>query len=151
MQNFDRTNGTFLISTDKTRLDIPYIHKYLRNSYWAEAIPLETVIRSIGGSLCFGVYDGERQVGFARVISDMATFAYLADVFIDIDYQGKGLGKWLIEVIMADPRLQGLRRFMLATRDAHTLYAQYGFVQLTHTERWMHIHRPGAYKKSGNP
>ncbi len=135
----------YTISTDKARLDIAYIHAFLRTSYWAENIPVETVRKSIEGSLCFGVYEGSRQVGFARVVTDCATFGYLADVFIDADRRGRGLSKWLMETIMQHPGLQGLRRFMLATRDAHGLYAQYGFTPLGLPERWMNIHKPGLY------
>ena len=120
---------------------------FLRNSYWAEGIPIETVERSIKGSICFSVIYFNHQVGFARVITDTATFAYLADVFIDENFRGRGLSKWLMEVIINHPDLQGFRRFMLATRDAHGLYSQFGFTPLTNTDRWMHIHKPGVYKK----
>jgi N-acetylglutamate synthase-like GNAT family acetyltransferase len=139
--------GAYTISTDKDRLDIPYIHTFLRSSYWAENIPVETVARSIDGSMCFGVYEGGKQVGFARVITDKATFGYLADVFIDEGCRGRGLSKWLVEAIVSHPDLQGLRRFMLATHDAHGLYAQYGFTALPFADRWMNIHRPDLYKQ----
>src|SRR6185369_16005467 len=109
----------FMISDDKTKLQPDVIHHFLRNSYWAKDIPLEVVKRSIENSVCFGVYSGNKQVGFARVVSDLATFAYLADVFILEEYRGKGLSKRLMEYIMEYPQLQGLRRWMLATRDAH--------------------------------
>ncbi|RYY00324.1 MAG: N-acetyltransferase, partial [Gammaproteobacteria bacterium] len=135
------------ISTDKSKIDIGYVHRFLSSSYWAENIPLDVVQRSINGSLCFGVYEGEKQIGFARVITDEATFAYLADVFIDEAHRGNGLSKWLMEIIVSYPTLQGLRRFMLATRDAHGLYRQAGFSALTFTDRWMQIHRPDVYKK----
>ena len=138
----------FTISTDKLRLDITYIHDYLCNrSYWAQNIPLEVVRRSIEGSLCFGIFVGQQQIGFARVITDKACFAYLADVFVDEQYRGLGLSKWLVQVILGYPELQGLRRFMLATRDAHGLYEQFRFSLLTFPERWMHIHNPDVYKK----
>ena len=137
----------YSISTDKERLDIPYIHAFLSHSYWAENIPVATVQRSIDGSLCFGVYEAGRQLGFARVITDKATFGYLADVFIDEQYRGRGLSKWLMETIMAHPDVQGLRRFMLATRDAHGLYVQFGFTPLNFTDRWMNIHKPGIYRQ----
>lgn len=140
--------GNFNISTDKSRLDIKYIHRYLAyKSYWAENIPISVVKKSIDGSLCFGIYAEETQIGFARVITDMACFAYLADVFVDENYRGLGLSKWLMEVILAHPDLQGLRRFLLATRDAHGLYEQFGFLPLTFPEKWMHIHYPDVYKK----
>ena len=142
------TKDDFSISTDKEKLAIDFIHGYLRQSYWAENIPLDVVQRSVKGSLCFGVYHGDKQIGFARVITDEATFAYLCDVFIDEGFRGKGLSKWLMETILAYPGLQGLRRFMLATRDAHGLYRQFGFEELTFTDRWMHKHRPNAYKKN---
>lgn len=141
------TKDNYSISTDKTKLDIKTIHEFLSHSYWAENIPVDTVQRSIEGSLCFGVFDGEKQIGFARMITDKATFAYLADVFIIEAYRGRGLSKWLMEVIMTYSKLQGLRRLMLATRDAHDLYKQYGFSSLTNTDRWMQIHNPEIYKK----
>jgi GNAT superfamily N-acetyltransferase len=140
--------GDYSISTDKDRLDIPYIHSFLTtSSYWAQGIPFQTVAKSINGSMCFGVYEGNRQVGFARVITDTAVFAYLADVFIDPAYRGRGLSKWLMETIVAHPDLQGLRRFLLSTRDAHGLYAQYGFTALTFVDRWMCIHNHDVYKQ----
>lgn len=141
------TNGDYIIDTDKSKLDIVYIHQFLTHSYWSENIPLETVQRSINGSLCFGVYRFEKQVGFARVITDAATFAYLADVFIDEAYRGKGLAKWLVKIIMEHESVQDIRRFMLATRDAHNLYSQFGFTALTNLDRWMQIHKPGIYKR----
>ena len=137
----------YSITTDTTFFNLEYIHNFLSHSYWAEGIPLETVQRSIENSLCFGVFHLGRQIGFARMITDKATFAYLADVFIDETYRGKGLSKWLMEEMLSHPELQGLRRMMLATRDAHGLYKQYGFVPLTFTDRWMQIHQPDIYKK----
>jgi GNAT superfamily N-acetyltransferase len=139
--------GEFEISTDLARIDLGTVHEFLTNSYWARGIPLETVQRSIENSLCFGIYHGDRQIGFARVITDRATFAYLADVFVLPDYRGRGLSKWLMECIIAHPDLQGLRRWMLATQDAHGLYAQYGFSPLKAPERWMEIHRADVYKR----
>ncbi|MEO8404693.1 MAG: GNAT family N-acetyltransferase [Chitinophagaceae bacterium] len=140
-------NGEFTLSTDKSILDIPFIHQYLTRSYWAEDIPVETVKKSIDGSLCFGMYHGDQQIGFARVITDGAVFAYLADVFIDEAWRGRGLSKWLMKVIMSHESVQGLRRFMLATRDAHGLYKQFGFSALTFTDRWMQVHKPDIYKQ----
>lgn len=140
-------NGEWAISTDRSRLDLVYIHQNLARSYWAAGIPYDTVKRSVEGSLCFGLYRDEKQVGFARLITDAATFAYLADVFIDEDYRGRGLSKWLMTVIMQHEAVQGLRRFMLATRDAHSLYTQFGFTALTYPERWMQIHQPDVYKE----
>lgn len=119
----------YTISTDKSRLDVSLIHRYLsQESYWAPNIPLDIVERSIEHSLCFGVYQGDRQVGFARVVTDQATFAYLADVFILPEHRGRGLAKRLMETISTWPTLQGLRRWILMTRDAHYLYEKFGFV-----------------------
>jgi len=134
------------ISTDKELLDIPMIHQYLsKESYWSKGIPQEVVRRSIENSLCFGVYMGKQQVGFARIISDFATYAYLADVFILPEHRGKGLSKKLVETIVEYPELQGLRRWVLATADAHGLYARYGFTPMSKPERWMEKHNPDVY------
>lgn len=143
------TRGEFEISTDPARLDVPAVHEFLKNSYWAKGIPVEVVRRSIGNSLCYGIYHGSAQVGFARVITDRATFCYLADVFVLEPYRGRGLSKWLMECIMGHPDLLGVRRWMLATQDAHGLYQQYGFTPLNAPERWMEIHRPDIYAKVG--
>lgn len=141
------TKENFTISTDKTRLDVEYIHNFLKTSYWAENVPIEIIRKSIDGAICFGLFDGEQQVGFARVITDKATFAYLADVFVDEKVRGHKLGVWLIDVIMAHEDLQHLRRFMLATRDAHGLYEKFGFTKLNLPERWMQKANPNIYKK----
>jgi len=125
--------GRFLISTDRSKLDLDVIHKFLTLSYWAAGIPRATVARSIENSLCFGVYDNSNQIGFARVISDFATYAYVADVFILEPYRERGLGKELMASIMAHPELQGLRRWSLGTRDAQGLYAQFGFEPVVNT------------------
>jgi len=135
----------FTVTTDKSGMDIPLIHRFLSRSYWAKGIPETTVRKSIEGSVCFGVFHAGRQVGFARVITDKATFGYLADVFILEEYRGKGLSKWLIDIIMGHPELQGFRRFLLATRDAHGLYRQFGFNELSSPETWMQVHNPDAY------
>jgi len=135
-----------LISTDKSKLNIPLIHKFLSGySYWAKNIPLETVQRSIENSLCFGVYVNEKQIGFARVISDYATFAYLADVFIIPAYRKRGVAKKLMEFIKEHSSLQGLRRWMLATADAQELYRQFGFTELAKPDRIMEISNPTIY------
>ena len=137
------------VSTDPDRIDLDYVHHYLSAvSYWARGIPRDVVARSIANSLTFGLYaaDGQ-QAGFARVITDRATFGWLADVFIDPGLQGKGLGKGLLDVIFAHPDLQSLRRFMLVTADAQTLYAQYGFETPTNPDRLMALIKPDLYRK----
>ena len=138
----------FTINTDKQELDIDYIHDFISKSYWAENVPMDIVKRSIENSMCFAVYDGAKQIGFARVITDKATFGYLADVFIDERYRGKKLGVWLIETIMSHPELQGFRNWFLATRDAHGLYSKFGFRQLEQPERIMRKNDPDVYKTS---
>ena len=137
----------FTISTEKEKLDIDVIHSFLSRTYWAEGISKEIIRRSIEGSLCFGVFENDKQVGFARMITDKATFAYLADVFIIEEYRGRGLSKWLMEIIMSQPDLQGLRRMILATKDAHGLYKQFGFSPLINVDRWMQILDPDVYKR----
>ena len=130
--------GEFVISTDPARLDLDVIHGYLAGtSYWAAGRAREVVARALRHSLCFGVYRDRQQIGFARVVTDFATFAWLADVFILDKYQGAGLGKWLIGCVLLHPDLQGLRRFLLATKDAHGLYRQFGWTELPAPERYM--------------
>lgn len=141
-------HSEYSISTDKSRLDINLIHNFLTNSYWAEGIPLDVVQRSIENALCFGVFYGDQQVGFARVISDFATYAYIGDVFILEAHRGKGRSKWLMRAIMEHPQLQNLRRWSLVTRDAHGLYAQFGFTALANPERYMELRKPDVYKKA---
>ncbi len=132
--------GDYLLSTDKSKLQVNYIHKYLsEESYWAKNIPLEIVKQSIEGSFCFGIYKDKQQVGFARVITDYATFGYLADVFVDKDHRGLGLSKELMKFILKQDSLKGLRRLMLATLDAHSLYAQFGFESQEGNKRLMGI------------
>lgn len=130
----------FLISTDPALLDTETIHSFLTQSYWAQGIPPELVTKSIQNSLCFGLFDSNRQIGFARAITDYSTFAYLSDVFILADYQGRGLGQWLIECIIACPSLQGIRRLLLATEDAQQFYQKCGFTPLNKPENFMEIH-----------
>ena len=137
--------GEYLISTDPRRLDVGVIHAYLARSYWSPCIPRSIVERAVSNSLCFGLYRGPEQVGFARVVTDKATFAYVADVFVLEPHRGKGLSKWLMEFIKAHEDLQGLRRFLLATRDAHGLYKQFGFAGLVNPSRMMEIFRPDMY------
>lgn len=144
---FEAQQEGFLISTDPTKIDETLVHQFLsEDSYWAKNIPLSTVQQSIKNALCFGVYSGNQQVGFARVITDRATFAYLADVFILEAYRGRGLSKWLVQTILEHPDLQGLRRWVLATADAHGLYAQFGFQAFAKPDRWMEIHHPDVYQ-----
>jgi GNAT superfamily N-acetyltransferase len=138
---------SFFISTDPAQIDVDAVHAYLTRSYWAEGIPREVVAKSIEGSLCFGLFDGLRQIGFARVITDRSTFAYLCDVYVIEEYRGRGLGKKLMKEVCAHSDLQGLRRFVLVTRDAHRLYDQFGFTPLKDPSRYMEITRPGIYKQ----
>ena len=138
--------AAFEISTDKGRLDVEMIHRFLaEESYWAKTRTVEQTRTAIEHSLCFGVYQGDRQIGFARVVSDQATFAYVGDVFVLDEFRGQGIAKKLMEVIIADPRLQNLRRWILATRDAHGLYEQFEFSGLRHPDRWMEKTAPDAY------
>jgi len=148
MNYIELHRDSFIVTTDPARLDVDLIHGYLTRSYWAEGIPRETVERSIANSLCFGVYEGEKQVGFARVITDYATFAYLADVFIIESHRRRGLSKFLMECIVNHPQLQGLRRWTLGTRDAHELYTKYGFTPLAKPDRFMERHNPEVYKRT---
>ena len=136
------TNGPYSISTE--RIDLDAVHAFLSRSFWAEGIPKELVARASANSVCFSLFDGSSQVGFARVVTDRATFAYLCDVYVLESHRGRGLGKWLIETVMTHPDLQGLRRFLLVTRDAHGLYARHGFA-VADAGRHMEIFRPGLY------
>jgi GNAT superfamily N-acetyltransferase len=145
--NHEWKRDEYTISTNRERLDLNVIHGFLTQSYWAAGVPVEIVKRSIENSLPFGLYDNDRQIGFARVITDYATFAYLADVFVLEDARGAGLGKWLVAAIISHPELQGLRRWMLATRDAHGLYRTVGFENLKQPDRWMEKHEPDVYVK----
>lgn len=145
MSASDSVPSEYRISTDKGLLNVPLIHGYLKDSYWSPGVPLAVIERAIQHSLCFGVYLEADQVGFARVITDSATFAYLADVFILEAHRGKGLSKQLMSAISAHPSLQGLRRFMLATRDAHGLYQQFGFTPLSNPSRIMERFDPDVY------
>ena len=144
----EHRKGEFTVSTDRARLDLGCIHGFLREAYWSEAIPREVVAKSLDHSLCFGLYDGARQVGFARVVTDYATFAWLGDVFVLETHRGRGLSKWLMDCVMAHPELRGLRRFLLATRDAHGLYGQFGFKPLAAPEIFMEVHDPAIYTRS---
>lgn len=134
------------ISTDRSRLDVGLIHDFLRSSYWAPEIPRAVVEKSIQHSLCFGAFIDGRQAGFARVVTDFATMAYVADVFVVPAHRDRGVSKLLMSAIMQHPDLQGLRRFLLVTRDAHKLYAKFGFEPVTHPEDFMTIHKPDVYR-----
>jgi GNAT superfamily N-acetyltransferase len=143
--------GDFVISTDPGLLDLGLIHDFLsKRSYWAAGEPLEVVERSLANSLCFGLYERGRQVGLVRVVTDRATFAWLCDVFVLEEHRGRGLAKWLMECVMGHPALQGLRRVLLGTRDAHGLYQQYGFTPLAEPARFMEVSRPDVYQ-TGSP
>ena len=146
MSSWERDKYT--ISTDKARLDLGVIHGFLNTSYWAAGRSIQTIQRSIENSLPFGVYKGDQQIGFARVITDYATFAWIADVFILEAFQGQGLGNWLMEVIITHPELQQFRRWVLATKDAHELYRKFGFSELKLPERWMERHDPNTRELS---
>jgi len=142
----EHKKADFLISTNPAKLSLAVIHKYSsEDSYWAKGIPFSLVEKSVQNSLNFSVYQQEEQVGYARVVSDFATFAYLCDLFILSGYRGQGLSKWLMNCIQEHPGLQGLRRFMLMTRDAHGLYRQSGFTALKNAALVMEIAKPGIY------
>jgi len=141
----ESTLNGFLYSTDKAKLDVPYIHEFLKKSYWAKEISEAVVKNSIENSFCVGIYHHDQQVGFARLITDYATFAYLADVFVDEKYRGRGVAKGLLQFILSFEFLNGLRRIMLATLDAHGLYEQFGFQSVQRPDRYMEIHRPDVY------
>jgi GNAT superfamily N-acetyltransferase len=136
---------SFTITTDPGRIDLDAVHHALAHSYWSEAVPRRIVRNAIEHSLCFSLFDGTKQIGFARVVTDRATFGYLCDVYILDAYQRRRLGHWLMETVMSHPDLQELRRFNLVTRDAHHLYADFGFVPLAAPERHMEKVRPGMY------
>jgi GNAT superfamily N-acetyltransferase len=142
----------FEVSDDPRRLDLAVVHRFIsRESYWAEGISEGLLARAIAHSLCFGLYRQERQVGFARVVTDRATYGYLCDVFVDRAERGQGLGKWLVACVLEHPDLQGLRRIALMTRDAHDLYRPFGFRAMPEATRYLEIHRPGVYKDQEAP
>jgi len=141
------SRGGFEVSDDPHRLDLAAIHRFIsRESYWAEGISEALLARAIAHSLCFGLYEGARQVGFARVVTDRATFGYLCDVYVESERRGAGLGKWLVACVLEHPDLQGLRRIALMTRDAHDLYRPFGFRVMPEATRYLEIHRPDVYK-----
>jgi GNAT superfamily N-acetyltransferase len=142
------TRGDFVISTDRGKLDVDAVHAYLsNNTYWATGRTLDTVARSIDNSLSFGLYKNGEQIGFARVVTDYATFAWMADVFVLESFRGNGLGTWLVETILSHPQLQGFRRWVLSTKDAHEIYRRFGFVELKRPERWMERHDPSTVER----
>ena len=145
---YQQRRGAYLVSTDKDRLDLAVVHGFLATSYWAVAVPMEIVERAVAHSLAFGLYEDDQQIGFARVITDYTTFAYLSDVFVLEPWRGKGLGRRMIEVVISHPELQGLRRWMLATRDAHALYRKVGFTSLASPERFMELRDPDVYTRA---
>jgi GNAT superfamily N-acetyltransferase len=141
----DIRKGRYSITTEPQKLDLDATHAYLSRSFWAEGIPKDTVAKAMANSLCFGLFDGDDQVGFARVVTDRATFAYLCDVYVLESHRRRGLGKWLIQTVVAHSDLQGLRRFQLVTRDAHGLYSRHGFDAPANPDRHMEIFRHGMY------
>ncbi|HYL04424.1 MAG TPA: GNAT family N-acetyltransferase [Thermoanaerobaculia bacterium] len=153
--SFERTRGPYVVSTDPARIDLDAVHAFLVTAYWCEGIPRQLLARAIANSLCFSLLgENGRQAGFARVCTDSATFAYLMDVYILAEHRGQGLGRWLIECVMEHPRLAGLRRFSLVTRDAHGLYRRFGFSPLANPDRHMEIVEPDPYRQpsgAGDP
>jgi len=140
--------GEYTVSTDNNRLDIPTIHDFIANqSYWAQGRSIETLKRALDNSFNFGLYKTDQQIGFARVVTDYATFAWVADVFVLPVHRGKGLSRWLMELILSHPDLQGFRRWVLATKDAHSLYARFGFIALHRPERWMERPDPNMQER----
>lgn len=149
MDHPESRRGGFIISTDPARLDVDAVHAYLARSYWSPGIPRDLVARALAHSLCFGLYEGDAQVGLARVITDRATYAYLCDVYVLETHQGHGLGTWLMEVVLAHPDLRGLRRFVLVTRDAHGLYRKFGFAPPANPGGYMEIKATDPYRRGG--
>jgi GNAT superfamily N-acetyltransferase len=146
--SFTRAHGAYLLSDDPARLDLEAMHSYLKRAYWSEDIPLDVVERAVRGSLCVGAYDaGGAQVGLVRCISDYATFCYLCDVYVLEEHRGRGLSKAMMAMVVAHPKLQGLRRWTLVTLDAHGLYEQVGFRAIANPERFMERIVPDIYRK----
>jgi GNAT superfamily N-acetyltransferase len=150
--SFERTRGPYVVTTDPDRIDLDAVHSFLVTAYWCEGIPRQLLARAVANSLCFSLLEEDgggarRQIGFARVCTDSATFAYLMDVYVLSDRRGEGLGRWLMECVMEHPRLAGLRRFLLITRDAHGLYRQFGFSPLANPDRHMEIAMPDPYRQ----
>lgn len=149
MKHFNIRKDNYLISTDKKKLDLNAIHEFLSTkAYWCLNIPLDKVQISIENSFCFGVYHNENQIGFARIITDFSTIAYLGDVYVEEEYRGKGISKWLMETIISHSELQGLRRWILLTGDAHELYRKYGWTDIADPSKWMEIHNKNIYQNN---
>jgi GNAT superfamily N-acetyltransferase len=146
---YELREGDVVVSCDAARLEVDRIHAFLTASYWAEGVSHEIVAQSIENSIPFGLYVAGRQVGFARVISDRSSYAYLADLYVEEDHRGKGLSKLLMRAVLSHPELQGLRRWLLGTRDAHGLYRQFGFTELQRPARWMEKVERGLYEHEG--
>ena len=147
----DISNGAYSVTANRQQIDVEAVHAFLTRSFWATGISRELVAKSIAQSLCFGLFHRHLQVGFARVVTDSSTYAYLCDVYVLEEHRGKGLGKWMVDFVMKHPDLQGLRRFQLVTRDAHTLYSPFGFDAPANPERHMEIFRPGLYSGTTSP
>jgi GNAT superfamily N-acetyltransferase len=147
----DITNGAYSVTADRRKIDVDAVHAFLTSCFWAGGISRELVEKSIEHSLCVGLFDGRAQIGFARVVTDYSTYAYLCDVYVLERYRGQGLGKWMMGFVMAHPELQGWRRFQLVTRDAHGLYSRFGFTAPVNPERHMEIFRPGLYSGQTSP
>lgn len=146
MQTLTVLKDNYSITTDRCKMDLKAIYDYLSiESYWSKGIPLETFKTSVKNSLNFGVFHQNKQIGFARIISDFATMAYLADVYILTEHRGKGLSKWLMEIILSHPDLQGLRRWILLTKDAHELYKKFGWKELKDPSKYLELHDPDVY------
>ena len=147
----DIRNGSYSLTAERGRIDVAAVHAFLTRCFWARGISKELVARSIEHSLCFGVFHLDKQVAFARAVTDYSTYAYLCDVYVLEAHRGNGVGKWMMEFVMSHPELQGLRRFQLVTRDAHGLYTRFGFKAPDHPERQMEIFRPGLYSGETGP
>jgi GNAT superfamily N-acetyltransferase len=149
MTAFRATRDDYEISDAPERLDLDVIHGFLTDTYWSPGIARATVERALANSLCFGLYKAGAQIGLARFVTDRATFAWLADVFVLPPHRGQGLATWLVGTALTHPAFHGMRRMLLATRDQHALYARLGFVPLARPERFMEIHRPDVYQTGG--
>jgi len=147
----DQTKGGYLLTADRTKIDADAVHAFLTRCFWARGISRTLVEKSIAHSLCIGLFAGKAQVGFARVVTDYSTYAYLCDVYVLEEHRGRGLGVWMVDYVMRHPELQGLRRFQLVTRDAHGLYARFGFKPPPNPERQMEIFYPGLYAGETGP